>query len=331
MNCLDNVIGIRGCGSVESSSGLYVQDLPGISLREANAAADQETISGFELIKEKITFAQSAILSQMRNLLSDTMKVNSLIESDNVGHYKENLKVVAPESGYLKGIKLKIDQNQYTEITISRLSLKVNYIGEVPVYVYDLMSNTLLDIFQVEVNHGEVSTIVVNKTYKTNRQILSLFICYDASIPGYESSVSKPSGCYSCENEYLNRYVKFYSGKIDSSNQKIDSNVKSSSGTAGLSFEYSIACSLESFLCSLSGLIAMPLLYKIGIELLTELIYSKRLNSIVLLNKQDFKELRTEFESKYQSSMEDLVQNIKLPKDICFGCNYKVRKTVQIP
>lgn len=331
MNCLDNLIGIRDCNQPEPSSGLYIQDLPGMRLSIANAAVDEETVSGVELIKEKITFSQNAILNQVRNILKDKLRVNSLIESDNVGYYKDNLKLVPADPDKLTGIKLKIDQNQYLEFYLSKLYLKVNHTGEVPVYIFDLISGELLETVNVACEPGVSSVVLVNKSFPTNRQKLSLFICYDASIQGYESSVSKPSGCGSCENEYLNRYVRFYSGKINSSDTKIDSNVRSGNGTAGLSLEYSVNCSLESFICSMAGLLAWPLLHKVGAEILREVQFSKRLNSIVLLDKQTTKDLRIEYENEYNSSMESIFHNMKLPKDICFSCNYTVKKVVQIP
>lgn len=331
MNCLDNLIGIRDCNLPEPSSGLYIQDLPGMRLSIANAAVDEETISGVELIKEKISYSQNAILNQIRNILKDKTRINSLIESDNVGYYKENLKLVSADPGKLTGIKVKIEQNQYLEFFLSKVYLKVNHTGEVPVYVYDLISGQLLETINVDCTPGISSVVITNKSFPTNRQKLSLFIGYDASIQGYESSVSKPSGCGSCENEYMNRYVRFYSGKINSSDTKIDSNIKSGNGTAGLSLEYSVNCSLESFICSMAGLLAWPLLHKVGVEILKEVIYSKRLNSIVLLDKQTTKDLMADYEKEYNESMDGIFLNLKLPKDICFSCNYTVKKVVQIP
>lgn len=331
MNCLDNIIGIRGCGLPEPTSGLYIQDLAGMRLSIANAAVDNETISGVELIREKIKYAQNEILNEARNILKDKIRVNSLIESDVVGYYKKDLKGVPVDAGKLTGIKVKIEQNQNLELFISNIYLKVNHTGDVPVYIYDLNSGQLIDTIDVSCTPGVTGFSLVNKSFKTNRQRLSLFIGYDASIQGYESSVSKPSGCGPCENYYNNRYVKFSSGKIDQASPKIDSNVKSGSGTAGLSFEYSVSCSLESFICSMAGLLAWPLLHKVGVEIMAEVINSKRLNSIVLLDKQQSKDLRSEYEEKYKSAMDGLFHNIKLPNDVCFSCNSRIKSVVSIP
>ena len=86
MNCFDNLIGIhRTCPPTSPSSGLYIQDLPGITLSVANAAVDNETISGVKLIEEKITFAQNAIHAALRNQLADKLKINSIIQNDTLG------------------------------------------------------------------------------------------------------------------------------------------------------------------------------------------------------------------------------------------------------
>lgn len=42
MECLDNIIGIRGCGADESGAQLFINDLPGVSLQNIDALVDEE-------------------------------------------------------------------------------------------------------------------------------------------------------------------------------------------------------------------------------------------------------------------------------------------------
>jgi hypothetical protein len=105
MNCLDNVIGIdKKCTPTTPSSGLYIQDLPGITLKVANAAANEETISGIRLIEDKISFAQNALLSHLRMHFANKLNVKSIIENDTIGFYQRDLTSVALEAGKYKGI-----------------------------------------------------------------------------------------------------------------------------------------------------------------------------------------------------------------------------------
>jgi hypothetical protein len=333
MNCLDNVIGIdKKCTPTTPSSGLYIQDLPGITLKVANAAANEETISGIRLIEDKISFAQNALLSHLRMHFANKLNVKSIIENDTIGFYQRDLTSVALEAGKYKGIKARLDHPNL-EFFIGKIFLQLSQAVTTDILIIDLMTGETLDTLPITTVANVPTSITVNKSYSSNRQRKSLFIGIDSEVSNtFKTIVSSNSNCSSCgETGYSNKYISFNGAKVSTGSQKIELNVESNSGTNGLSLEYSLNCSVESFLCGMANQLAWPLLHKVGAELMTELIYSKRLNSIVVLDKTDHKELLAKFEAEYIASMTALIDNIKLPNDICFSCNSKVRKTTMIP
>jgi hypothetical protein len=318
MNCLDNLIGIhRSCNEETPSSGLYIQDLSGITLSVANAGIGNETISGLKLIEDKISFSQNAILAALRMQLANKIRVNSIINNDTVGFYKENLTVVNLEAGKLKGIVVKANQYPYLEFYLSTIYLKLASAVTTNVYVYNLMTNTLLDTIAVTTVVGVPVAVTVNKAYQTNKQKLQLFICVDSSEANtYETNMGTQN-CSSCASGgYSNRYISFSSGQIGTADQKIDQNISSNTGTNGLSINYSLNCSLEPFLCNMGNQIAWSLLHKVGAEIMDELISSRRLNSIVTIDKATNEALREKYNNEYMASMSALLANIQLPNDI---------------
>lgn len=52
--CLNNYIGIRGCSEEEPESGLYINDVPGITTKSAANIVDSELISGTQLLENII-------------------------------------------------------------------------------------------------------------------------------------------------------------------------------------------------------------------------------------------------------------------------------------
>jgi hypothetical protein len=333
MNCLDNLIGIhRSCNEETPSSGLYIQDLSGITLSVANAGIGNETISGLKLIEDKITFSQNAILAALRMQLANKIRVNSIINNDTAGFYKENLTVVNLEADKLKGIVVKANQYPYLEFYLSTVYLKLATAVTTNVYVYDLMTNTLLDTIEVTTVARTPVAVTVNKAYQTKKQKLQLFICVDSSVDNtYETNLGTQN-CSSCASGgYSNRYISFSSGQIGTADQKIEQNISSNTGTNGLSINYSLNCSLEPFLCNMGNQIAWSLLHKVGAEIMDELIASRRLNSIVTIDKATNEALREKYNNEYMASMSALLANIQLPNDICFNCNSKIRKAIAIP
>lgn len=334
MNCLDNLIGIRKtCSATDPSSGLYINDLPFISLKVADAAVNEETISGVKLLEGIIAFSQNKMLAQIRNHLASKMLINIVIENDTVGYYKSNLTLINSEAEKYKGIKLRIDSYPSLDIFIGKIYLKLSQSITTNIYVIDLMDGIILDTLPITTVANVPTAIIVNKSYPTNRQRTSLFICIDSSISNtYETNLGSLKGCSSCSGGgYSNKYISFSGAQLDSALQKIDSNIQSNDGSNGISIEYSLSCSPESFICSMGNQLAWPLLHDVGAEVMRRLKFTTRLNSIVTIHGKDNEELRKEFEIEFMSTMSALLDNIKLPNDICFSCNSKIKKVTQIP
>jgi hypothetical protein len=333
MNCLDNVIGIdRKCTPVTPSSGLYIQDLPGISLKIANAAIDEETVSGISLIEEKISFAQNAILAQLRNSLANKVRVKSIIENDTIGYYQNNLQPIPLEAGKYKGIKASINNYPHLDFFIGKIYLQLNAVVTTNILIIDLMTGEILDTLPITTTANIPTAVIVNKSYSAKRQKQALLICIDSEVAGsYKTNVTA-SKCSSCSDSgYSNKYISFSGSQISKVSQKIESNLESNNGTNGLSIEYSLNCSLENFLCTMGNQLAWALLHKVGSELMRELKYSRRLNSIVVLDREDNEKMLEDFEAEYMASMSAIINNIKVPNDICFECNSRIRQTTVIP
>jgi len=337
LTCLDDLIGIRGeCGTPTTpTSGLYVQDIPFLTVKNADAGINEDQKSGFELIQDKMAFAKKLIVDDVVNFYSPKIQTASVVENETIGFYRDNLQAVASEAGYYKGINIRVDQYPYLEFYLSSVWLQLNAAVTTNIYVFDLVSGTTLDTISITTVANTPTEKVFNKSYRTNKQKLNLFICIDASAAGaYESylNVSGAGECGSCApKSYGNNYLKAYAKKLATGSSKILDNLSGISNTNGMSLNYSLNCVIEPFLCTIANKIAMPLLYKTGSEILKELKYSKRLNSVVTLHSKDIEELQAEYENEYRDRMERLLTRVQLPNDICFACNPRIKNTVSIP
>jgi hypothetical protein len=309
----------------------------GFTLNQANDIVQNDYDSGEALIADKILFAKEIIVNQITTHLSDKFRSNSIIEGQRVGYYYDNQITVAGEAGYLKGIRLELCNNSnFVDVFISEISLQVNFTGNVSVYVYDLIQNKLLDTLTVSTVAGEVSSSYVNKTYKSKRKKLHLFIGYDSStIDSYQASVSK-NGCATCGGGngliYLNQYLIAAAGKMPTAANKIYSNFSSIGDTGGISLNYSIECNHEEWLCTISNKMALPLLYKTAAELYDYGIISQRNNDTTLIDLDKWQKRREEMEFKYREELDNVLKHIKLPSDnVCFQCKDKSKNAIILP
>jgi hypothetical protein len=74
-----------------------------------------------------------------------------------------------------------------------------------------------------------------------------------------------------------------------------------------------------------------PLLYKAGMLILKELEFSKRLNGIVVFNRERNQELATYYQEQYDNYMQRYFDAAQLPNTGCFACKQRVRQVSRIP
>lgn len=333
MGCFDNIIGIdKKCSADVPSSNLFIQDLPGVTVKLADLAADEETESGVSLINEKITFATNSILQDIREYMLPYMKVKSLVENNTIGYYQDDLTAVAAEAGFRKGIQVKIDNHRYLDFYINSIKLQTNTSGATSIYIYNLITGKLLDTIAITTVADVPTEVFVQKSYKTENQKLNLFVAIDGNVGTYQTGLSKSQlGCTTCKGGYQNNYAVFQNSKIATAGPFTNVSTRATTYTTGLSINYSISCSVDVFACNISNLLAWPILHKTGAELMRELQYSRRLNSIIVIDKTMNEKLREEFDAEYVKSMQRILQNISVPNDECFVCQQKVKSIVRVP
>jgi hypothetical protein len=333
MTCLEELIGIKkGCADVEPVTGLYINDLPAMSLKLADAAANKEKVNGFTLIQDRIRFASDYLTNDIRNYLQDKFIINSLLEQTTVGHYDDDNDTTTTSSR-LRGLRIVVREYPYLNINISRIGLRFADAITTNILIYDLYKNELLETIPITTVADQIVYLEVNKQIQTNGQRRALFICVDASLSDqYNASTYMQGAEYGCKSCNKNSYLSYVSsGYISDGLSKTDGNFTSSSTTGGLTVDYTVECDMSNYICSLGRSLAWPLLYKTGHLIMQELKHSEQLNTVVLINKAQNDELLSYYEAEYIKSLNQLTSNLKVPKDICFQCSPTIKKVIQLP
>jgi hypothetical protein len=326
MECLESLIGIRGCE--ESSNTLFVNDLPGMSLNVADAGADNETENGIDLIKNRIKFASQYIKNDILNYVND--KFNNLLEQNKVGYFTDEV-VLASNRFY--GVRIKVKKGRFFELKINRVAIMLDNDATTDLKIFDLRTGIELFTKSVDVEANKQTEIEIDFNYSTKGQEVVLFVCHTADVAGhFKSNLLSGSdihGCTSCiESGYLS-YSR--SGYVSYSNSIKDVNFVTGNDTGGLSVDFNMECSIENYVCSIKNQLAWSLLYKTGSMIMQEVINSKQYNTIVVIHREDNEELLSYYEAEYAKAMNQLTAHLRLPNDICFECNPRIRKQIQIP
>lgn len=338
LECFEDIVGLRGsCTEPVSASGLWIDDI-GIDLAEIDSIINKSQIDSIDFFEKKRDFAIKQIINNIHTHYSDKYKSNTVLRSGRIGYPKENQEAVAAQAT-LKGIEIELcNQDSFVDVYISSISLQVNFVGLVNVLVYDLFQNKLLDTIPITTTvSGEITTVYPNKTYKSVRKELDIIFVYDATNFSSVKTTVTQGGCKSCGDGgsmvNLNQYLSTRSISILAADNKIESNLTASPDTGGLSLMYAIHCNYEEWICTIANLAALPILFKTGYEIM-DFAYnnSLRLNTTTTINYDSLLKRRDEYNLRFQESIQNLLQNIKLPNDEkCFECRRKSKNIIILP
>jgi hypothetical protein len=216
---------------------------------------------------------------------------------------------------------------------ISEVALFTDFTGNVALEVYDLRQDKLLDTITVACTAGEVSTAFPHKTYPTNRNGFDLFVGYDTTgINSYKTTIRDSVCCgrYTCSNSFVTS-----NGAVNTSGTYINENMTQIADTAGLSVLYSLNCDQKSWLCAYLKQIAMAVGYKVCSDIMwlgANTSPLSRTNNATTLNRETLEKNFNWYEMKYRETMDNVLQNIYLPKDnVCFTCSSPVKRASAIP
>ena len=333
MQCLENLVGIWDGCTTKTPGKLYINDLPGFDLSFPDYLTTNQVEDGIELLENKRTAAANFLVNEMVSHLNPRSRVGSVVLNATAGIYNKDRQTKALVAGKLRGLQLMISNYPYLKIYIDSVSFFATSSVTTNVLVYDLTSGQLLDSLPITTTANEITTIFVGKEYNNNGQQLNIALLVDASLTNvYESNITI-GGCDSCifTAERLNTFANGRGIEIASPGTINYQNVRGISHTNGLTATYSIACDHKYFICSIAGTLALPMYYRFGVELMDEVIFSKRLNSITTIHKDDAKVLKAEYQIKYEEALGNVIKNMILPNNLCYNCTPLIQNVPRIP
>ena len=334
MACLDNLIGIKSCTTSTGSSPYFIEDI-GITSVEADQYINQAYASGVALIQDKISFATNQVKDLIANHFSSSIITKSLVDSQLLGQYQDSLNWKSGETNTLGGISLTLNNElSYFKVFVNSVSLQVDVTQSIDVYVYDLISGTILDTIQVDCTANVVSTTHINKTYTSSKRKLDIIFVYDTTGINSNFTNLNYSDCNSCNGyRYSNYYINSSPIYLSTSAQKIRSSLSTTSHTYGMSINYSVQCSMDNWLCEIANLMALPILYKTGMEIMEYAVYySNRQTSTINIDAERNRERLSLYSTRYNEALQATIQKISLPKyDQCFVCNESIKLAIVLP
>lgn len=331
MDCLNGYIGIRGCSDSEPASGLYLEDLQGISIKSLDkiANSDQITYKGvFDDIERRALRRFESIVT---NWLSLKYQIKRVSQSGNLGLTIEG-SATASGADYRGYWVLLSEDDDYVKSNLhvyhqQSISLYLTQAVNTTVKILDItgiQSTTVelnqLDSFSVTGTVGW-NTIAVNEDYKPTLGIAVLYDATNVTSQGHEV----PEVCY----DYCGCLDLCYGCEAKIEGIRTDdltpSTVTRGTNTYGLSGVFSVGCKFDQFICDNRQAFARALWLCYGYEYWNERLYSERLNRYGVIDREIAKEARDEVWKDFNEELQIVLEGIELKEDCCVSCNAQVK------
>jgi hypothetical protein len=329
LDCLRNYVGILGCGLPEPESGLFINSL-GIPLESIEKLSTPEQQNFVGVWSDVQTRATRRLNTAITSFFSQRYKLNSIREIVAIQSKPDPL-VTTPAGAQWRGVIYAArDINGDPSSVLQSLNIQ-----SVAVYCPIAGATITLGIFDLQTG-ARLITKVINSSlagdnlFKINAggYIGGFFIGYYATFAGAELKIdaNEDASC-DCSTSCCDGVLKGATVDGATVNDFDILTLETLNNTFSVRPILSLSCSWDGLVCGYKSYFATAYWYALGEELMSERIYSARLNKFTLMGKDEALARRDEFKARYHEELTNAIESITFDtSDCCIECNETVIK-----
>lgn len=322
MDCLIDTIGLTGCGASSPVSGLFINSLPGISLKSIESIADSEQQTYAGVWSDVQTRAAKRFKVAVTAALGKRYKMGALSASMKYKGDADTSSTTAGAAGY-RGLSFDLDY-PFDGTAVKRSALQNHYIQEayyyhtgvgatVTIVVKDKDTLTTLYTTTLAATAGW-NTKSINQSFTARR----IFLAVECTTVTTTRTDLPNSANWKHECGVWVQGETLTGSTFTNTNQN----------THGIGVLYSVRCSFDNVVCNNAELFYLPWWYCLGSELTLERKFTDRANKWTL-NKAEADELKAFYDVEFEKSLAQVVDGINLDcDDVCIDCgsSYNIRE-----
>ncbi len=338
MDCLLNYIALRGCGSEDPDSGVYINSLPGINLGLLDKIADDEQINYAGVWTDIQARSARRFNNDVINELRKRFKINSLQESIDLLRYINTTTDQTAAAAKWRGFQAELTNENDNKIIGSALhayffqSIQLYRkvaLGAITAKIFDLDTGDVLKTITIPSNGSAGWTRVnVNERFLAYR----IGVVYDATtVEAVEQDISHDNlnhgcgcGCWDFGGCYGVKVRGIESASLTST--LADDDVTTGNNIYGFSAIFSVECRFDALVCNNKHHFLDPWQYLLGNEIMIERIYSPRKNVFTTVDRKRGEELRDFYQVEYEKKLRTACDGIELNlADCCLECSQEIQ------
>jgi hypothetical protein len=335
MNCLTNYIGLKSCNAQQPLSGLYINDLPGMSNEFLNAIATQDQPSFIQMYESVQRVVLEQIKSQVRASLYEiaeaTMDQSLFFTKRPTVFTQQVIQPASAEAKY-KGIWVSAFGSKYLQMRVNSVWIynsgaEAQY---VPLKIFSTFDWSVLYETTITVPSG-FSEVAINQVIDLQFDGLNVFLAIDTTdVPTIKnpwlSDLSEwgVSDC-ACANRGPNHYWNYQDWTIYPVtmplNVALPDKIKTDFNQSGVMFNLELICSTESFICANREHLKMFIAYALAEQILLNKLAGFNQNFHATFNPEQTERTMVTFRGMKEMALKTWAKSVNLSgEDMCFSC-----------
>lgn len=339
MGCFDGLVTLKGCDA--DTGGVFTLNaLSGISLRDFNDIANNEQKNYLGVWENINTRATARMLNEITARMSKRYDIRRVRKTvDTAGSLP--LADTTPD-GLFRGIVINNGWT-YTENWVSS-PFQLFSIDKIRFYKRAGTTATFVDIQFFNYLTKELlltKTIDLSSTPAdtwVSVNILERFDCAALGIGFNDTDINSVSYSDNDANEGWGGCMDYcfdincgYLRGFTSSTASRTGNLAVVDTIVGLTAVVTMGCEFDAAICNNKRLFAEAYWYLLGIEFLTEKMFSERVNFATSVKREDAEQLMALYQVRYEQALENSIAGLRFECDKCIECNSQIAVMHRIP
>lgn len=292
MECAENFIVCRnacsGVDPVTPTSGLYADDLPGISTISLANIEPGKYASAAAMVQQKVAIAVKKVGDRVKEVLAQYLEENATVEAGEVGTFNSDVLAGTADA---RGLRIGLDGTQLMHLLIPRIYVKAAASGEFEVLLKDGPEERT---FTVNCVANEVAMLDVHYLAKTKQVDITITDAAFKAVSGTTFNTRYFATCVACGRNCKYRHI---SGVGLLKGEEVDA-------VQGIGAQVVVTCAFERALCMLLQRLRWAVLYQFGVEVLDEWLATSRMNYMGIHGKEWAEAKRPEWMQEVEIKLE---------------------------
>lgn len=333
MNCLTNFVGLLNCNSSEPTSGVYINDYPGMGMEllENISTPEQSSYAGFWASTQRVAYNRFKMDIQKYLFSISQARLDQVLFRTSKNYVQQWSQITPlPASAEFRGVFLSIQGSKYLALRIREILIYNSgslTVTGVPVRIFQTQDGRIIYAETVDLIPG-MNRIPVNQVFTSDFDKVNIMVAVDCTNLDTLTGPFYDYGWDQMDMECSSRFTWLLTNGWSiipvtaPLNYGLGIDYTDDGNQSGVYVNADLICSLDEYICREKEYLIDAWASLLCYQILWAKISSPRANYFAQSNRELTERNMQTFLDQYNSSLSTWANQINLKgEDLCFDCD----------